>query len=640
MARWARALGADDAATDTLHRAALALGLANADGHVCLPLAELLPDKLDPREHAAALDTLRRALRASPLVGDAEAIERAAAGAPSTAPLVLDDGDRLYLARDFDHERRLAARLARAAAAPPAPIAPASAALLRELFDGPRDGEPDWQQVAAALALRRRLVVVSGGPGTGKTTTVVKLLACLLAAEPDCRIALAAPTGKAAARLSQALRERAAALPPALRARLPAAASTVHRLLGVRPGPDRFVHHAGQPLVLDALVVDEASMLDLALARRLLEAVPEHARIVLLGDKDQLAAVESGAVFAELGADRTLSATTRDALAPLCDVTPQALGTPRSARTPPGASSLRDSAVWLTRTHRFGPGSGIARLAAAINGGRAPDALATLRAAAAGGELQWLDDAGETSSGAPGPRVWQAMTEGIAPYLDAVQRHPQDPVAVARAWGGFAVLTALRAGPRGQQAINERLERHARQCLGILPAAEGRTPWWPGRPLMVLRNDPVLRLFNGDVGFVLPDARGVLQAWFPVASDAADASAAPVTSVAADGAGEEGGKGGGGLWRAVPPLRLPPHQTAFAMTVHKAQGSEFDRVLLLLPAQAGRVLTRELLYTGVTRAREAVVVCGSEAVIAAGVAAPTRRRSGLLARLHGMVAVR
>ncbi|HMQ73442.1 MAG TPA: ATP-binding domain-containing protein, partial [Rubrivivax sp.] len=354
-----------------------------------------------------------------------------------------------------------------------------------------------------------------------------------------------------------------------------------------------------------------------------------------------------GAVFAELSADPTLSAATREALAAVCGVTPAALrvrspaamrvvtpeslATPGTARTEARASPLQDCAVWFTRTHRFQPGSGIARLAASINAGRAPEALATLRDAAAGGDLQWLDDAGGPPSSAPGPRVWQAMTEGIAPYLNAVHRHPQDPATVARAWGRFVVLTALRGGARGQQAINERLERHARRHLGTLPAADGRAPWWLGRPVMVLHNDPVLRLFNGDVGFVLPDSRGVLQAWFPLASGE---SAAPAASAEEDEAGAEG------RWRAVPPLRLPPHQTAFAMTVHKAQGSEFDRVMLLLPAQAGRVLTRELLYTGVTRAREAVVVCGSEDVVADAVAAPTRRRSGLLARLHGMVVVR
>ena len=652
LARWARAQGADAAMAATLARVGHALALAQADGHVCLPLSELVDDTAatggpdaaggppgdplggqsgstrggtkrpaDSAGPGADLHVLRATLRASPLVGRHDA--------PITTPLVLDADDRLYLARNFDHERRLAARLAQAADAPPMPIAPAAAACLRVLFDGPQPGappgtpaQPDWQQVAAALALRRRLVIISGGPGTGKTTTVLRLLACLLAGEPGCRIALAAPTGKAAARLGESLRERAAALAPALpaavRNAMPTEASTVHRLLGVRPGPERFVHQAANPLPLDALVVDEASMLDLALARRLLDAVPPHARIVLLGDKDQLAAVESGAVFAELSADPTLSGATRDALAPLCGVAPEALTAP----TPAHPSPLHDSTVWFMRTHRFRAGSGIARLAADINAGRAQDALALLREAGmagAGGDLQWLDDPGAV----PSAEVWQAMTDGLAPYLDAVRRHPHDPAAVARAWSGFIVLTALRAGPRGLHAVNERLERHAREWLGLpAGAGTGASPWYAGRPVMVLRNDPVLRLFNGDVGFVLPDARGVqgpqgaLQAWFP---DASSASA------------PDGG------WRAVPPLRLPPHQTAFAMTVHKAQGSEFDRVLMLLPAQAGRVLTRELLYTGLTRAREGVTLAGAAEVICVGISAPTWRRSGLLAR-SGQVA--
>jgi exodeoxyribonuclease V alpha subunit len=568
MARWARALGADDATAATLRRATLALALAHAEGHVCLPLEELVGNderRPDPGEEAAALQALRATLRASPLVGRAgtpvaapvtatgEAPVTATATGrvtapltaplppPATTPLVLDDDDHLYLARSFDHERRLAARLARAAAAPPTPIDAATAERLRTLFAGPRDGAPDWQQVAAALALRRRFVVISGGPGTGKSTTVVNLLACLLAAEPGCRIALAAPTGKAAARLTEALRERAAHLPADLRARLPAEASTVHRLLRVRPGPERFVHHASQPLALDALVVDEASMLDLALARRLLEAVPEHARIVLLGDKDQLAAVESGAVFAELSADPTLGPATRGALAPLCGVPPQALTAPAPVQT----SALHDSAVWFTRTHRFAPDSGIARLAADINAGKAADALATLHAAAPGGDLQWLEDAGGPTSPALSPEVWKAMHDGLAPYLDAVRHHPGDPAAVARAWAGFIVLTALRAGPRGLQAVNDRLERHAREQLGAPPAGEGRAPWFAGRPVMVLRNDPVLRLFNGDVGFVLPNTQGGLQAWFPVASGTSGASNA---SGSLDGTPAPCG------WRAVPPL--------------------------------------------------------------------------------------
>jgi len=622
VARWAHAGGADGHGIAVLRRAARDLALAHADGHVCLPLADLVAGLLaDEGADAAAIvpsgddadaaqAALRRTLRASPLVGDGQL----PLSEPLATPLVLDKGDRLYLARDFDHERRLADRLAGLAASPPLPMARAAAEQLRRLFAGPQAGpdgrlEADGQQLAAALALHRRLVVISGGPGTGKTTTVVNLLACLLAAEPGCRIALAAPTGKAAARMTEALRERAAHLPPALQEALPREARTVHRLLGVRPGPERFLHHAGHPLALDTLVIDEASMLDLALMRRLLDAVPPQARVILLGDKDQLSAVESGAVFAEMSTDASLSAGTRAALAPLCGVSPDDL--PSTDAAPPGP--LQDSTVWLTRSHRFSADSGIGRLAAEVNGGRVQAALATLRAAGSGSDVHWIEDEGN----APSAEAWQRITEGFADYVRAIRRDPTDREGVARAWSSFMLLTAVRGGGRGLETMGQRLEAHVRSALGggaTAPDDRGRSPWFVGRPVMVRRNEPALRLFNGDVGFLLPDRQGRWQVWFPD------------VAVGGDTPG----------WRAVAPARLPPHETALAMTVHKAQGSEFDRVALLLPAQAGRVLTRELIYTGVTRARQAVTLIGAAGVLASGISTRTQRRSGLLARLDVM----
>jgi len=581
---WALARSGDAAVARLAAHAARQLSLATSEGHVCLPLRALC----DAAETRGDIATLRGRLRASGVVGSGE---------PGDAlPLILDADDRLYLHRHFDQERRLAQGLHRAATAPPSAVDAAARALLRQLFDdgAAQPQAPDWQQVAAALALQRKLVVISGGPGTGKTSTVFKLLACVLAQQPQARIALAAPTGKAAARLGQALRQHAATLPAALQARLPTRAATVHRLLGAHA--DGFVHDAGNPLPIDVLVVDEASMLDLALATRLISAVPDSARIVLLGDKDQLAAVESGAVFAEVSADPTLGEPCRDALAALCGIDPATLRTTPAAE----AGALRDSVVWFTRNHRFAADSGIARAAAHIRRGDAAALLEQLRGAD-DPSLRWLDD----DRAATGAAVAKQLAEGYAPYFAQLRRDPGDVAGVHRAFEGFRVLCALREGPRGVNALNEQLTRLARAQPAV--AAVEDTAWYPGRAVMVLRNDPLLQLFNGDIGIALPDARGALTVTFPSAD---------------------------GGFRALPPVRLPAHESAFAMTVHKSQGSEFDALLLLLPQQRSRVLTRELLYTAVTRARRQVWLAAGAKVLAAAVDAPTLRHSGLLARLR------
>ena len=375
-------------------------------------------------------------------------------------PLVLVGETRLYLYRYFDYERRLAARLAemnRPAALPcPAPVA---AALLSRLFPQEGGGRPDWQKIAAATALLRRLCIVSGGPGTGKTTTVIKVLALLLALHPALRVALAAPTGKAAARLQGTLRDQLAGLPVAaeVKARLPAEGYTVHRLLGHRPGRVSFRHDREHPLPFDLVVVDEASMLDLALATKLVEALPDKGRLILLGDKDQLSAVETGTVFANLSATRGMGAEVRESVEALTDET-----LPESDVG--GAEGLSDAVVWLEQGHRYAQGGAIGALVERIREGDADAVLAWLAGRSGGevgSEVLWQDTV-------PGAEPLAAtLIEGYAEYLDAVQSGAPPEVVLA-AFERRRVLCAVREGEQGTARLNalltEQLPRATRRA--------------------------------------------------------------------------------------------------------------------------------------------------------------------------------
>ncbi|ROR32559.1 exodeoxyribonuclease V subunit alpha [Inmirania thermothiophila] len=577
---FARTLGADD---DAVAAAFALASQATGLGHVCLDLTALAArggDAGDWRPPPLAEWTAR--LRAHPHVG-----------APGEArPLILDHAGRLYLYRYWAYERRIAERLAALAA--PRTDAPEAAWLRRRLEerfpDPPPGATVDWQRVGAAVALLRGLCVLSGGPGTGKTTTMARVLALLAEHRgPRLRVALAAPTGKAAARMQDSVRalRAAGALPAEVAAVLPEEAHTLHRLLGLHPLTRRPRHGPDHPLPHDVVVVDESSMVDVALMARLLDALPPHARLLLLGDKDQLASVEAGSVLADLcGPAPGFTPGFADTLR-------EATGQPVPAGPSPAPGPLQDSIVLLRHSHRFRDDGGIGALARAVQSGDTAAVTAALRARDPA--VRWRDT--------PDLRARDEALARRAPALFepalARARPGADPLDVLRAYTAWGVLCAHREGPAGARRINRVVEA-ALAGAGLVPPDRA---WYPGRPVMVLGNDYTLRLFNGDIGVVLPDDDGTLRVWFPAPD--------------------------GGPPRAFAPARLPAHETVYAMTVHKSQGSEFARVLLILPERPTRVLTRELLYTGITRAREAVEVWGPAEVVAAAAATPTRRSSGL-----------
>jgi exodeoxyribonuclease V alpha subunit len=547
---------------------------ALSSGDVCLPLQRFAGKRPWPEVdlNLPSLARWRAQLEASPLIG-----------APGDyAPLILA-GDRLYLARYQAYEQQLAEQLlARAADVPEVDEEQLSDSLARLFaFNQQR---PDWQRLAAAQAVRRRLAVISGGPGTGKTTTVVRLLAALLEQPGGERLAigLAAPTGKAAARMAEAIRNAKADLPVSdqVKEALPDEARTLHRLLGSRGDSPKVRHDAANPLALDVLVVDEASMVDLALMAKLVAALPPKARLILLGDKDQLAAVEAGAVFAELCEGRGFDA---EAAADLERIT----GQPVPAETP--HSRLGDAVVLLTHSHRFSGDSGIGELARRINGGDAKGTVALLQEGRT--DLAW----NATPSAAA---LIERLEQGYAPYLQATRQ--ADPAAAFDAFNGFRALTAQREGAFGVTGINEALEARFKRRLGV-PARER---WYSGRAVMVRQNDYALGLFNGDIGLCLKTESG-LRVFFE---------------------GDEG-------YRGFAPARLPSHDSAFAMTVHKSQGSEFTEVLLALPEQPSPLLTRSLFYTGITRAKQKVEIWALPARLAEAVSTRAERAAGLAERL-------
>ncbi|HEV8551253.1 MAG TPA: exodeoxyribonuclease V subunit alpha [Polyangiaceae bacterium] len=558
-------------------------------GHTCADIARLAERRLEDTAGAPleglALPAERDwldALRTSPIVTVAER------DAPGERPLVLDGRGRLYLERYFEYEGRLSrALLARAAEAVPGATAPAAASLAR-LFP-PEDVRGALQRTAALVFLERRLTVVSGGPGTGKTYTVCKALALLqeqarAAGREPYRVLLTAPTGKAAQRLGDAIRATVERLGlDAAALGIPTQASTLHRALGFQPAkPTHLRRNAQHPLAEDVVVVDEASMVDLALMAKLVDAVRPDARLLLLGDKDQLASVEAGAILADIyaGSAQAGAAPSGSARAP--------------AKQGPGLErhGLAAGLVHLTESHRFGDDGAIAALARAVNAGDATEALRVLGRGGSVALARVGTHAELEAALAPlvADRFGELLAGSPAERLARLER--------------FRVLAAHRRGPFGVEGLNASVARE----LAKRDRLEPRGLFYDGRPVIVVANDYEIELFNGDTGVLAP-GEAPLRAWFRGAKP--------------------------GTLREVSPARLPRHETAFALSVHKSQGSEFDEIAFVLPERPSPVLTRELVYTAVTRARRQVTIIGSEAVLAHAIAARVERASGLAERLWG-----
>ena len=506
----------------------LDLSAAQSSGHSCL--------SVDEAQQAL--------LAASTMVSTSE-----------NTPLILE-GERLYLQRYWQYESRLVENIQQRVKRTIEEPAELGALLDKYFPPDPENDETDWQREAAASSAQQAFSMVTGGPGTGKTTTVLKILALLQEIHSgELSIALAAPTGKAAMRLQQSLMEGKqcmTGLSESLLEAIPEKVSTLHRLLGPINQSTQFRHHAGKPLSCDMLVIDEASMIDLALMSKVVDALHPDARLILLGDQDQLASVESGAVLNDL------------------------------------CASLPAQTLQLRKTWRFsGP---IKELALAVNQCQAKQAW------------QILQDQEQSIVSMVEDDPVEHMQRHYQGYIQQIKRS-SDPQAAFAAFSTFQVLAAVREGTQGVEGLNLALEKR----LQAQSIATHRT-WYHGRPVMISRNDPSLGLFNGDIGLCLYDAeRDQMRVWFEQSD---------------------------GTLRPVMPGRLPEHQTVYAMTIHKSQGSEFAHVMIALPVSNNPLLSRELLYTAITRAKEKVDISALPEVFRYTVNQQVQRQSGLQAKMR------
>jgi exodeoxyribonuclease V alpha subunit len=516
-------------------------------GSSCVDLKRLADDKFFPLQSEAGIKKLSCPNLSQWL---ATLQKSSVVGKPGDyTPLILDK-HRLYLYRYWDYEKQLAAQILARCYQQRTDI---KHNILETGLSRLFPVETDLQKSAAQTAVLRNFCIISGGPGTGKTSTVIKIIALLLEQNPNLRIALAAPTGKAAARLQEAIRQ---GLHNA-NIQMPQETYTIHRLLG--NNSHSFNNHIDNRLLYDVVIIDEASMVDLALMAKLAQSIPKSSRWILLGDKDQLASVEAGTVLGDI-----------------CE-----------------ATVLQQNVIFLEKNYRFGEQSGIWTLAQAVKQGKSDKALSILKSK----NYPFVNWHSISSSDHLPVPIIEQIIQNFSSYLQ--EKQPDKLLAV---FDQKRILCAMRKGPYGVEAVNHKIEDELRR-KGLIRTNHR---WYHGCPIMITRNDYQLQLFNGDVGIILKGDNYKLQAFFPSPD---------------------------GKIRVFWPNRLPEHETVYAMTIHKSQGSEFDQVLILLPDQFSPVLSRELIYTGITRAKKRVSIWGDEQVFKAAVLQKIARSSGLREQL-------
>lgn len=561
-----------------------------AEGHSCFNLNEFAEKKF-PELAAEKISSFKfpprekweKLLRATSVIGQPG----------DDKPLILDTAGRLYLHRYWRYERLVADEILKRSQQPPFALdAKTVATGLKKLFPGAAE-KMNWQKVAAFAALRQKFSVITGGPGTGKTWTVARLLALLLEQQggENLRIKLAAPTGKATARLQEALAQALVGLACSekTKARLQAKdlTTTIHRLLGTMPQSAKFRHDAKDPLPVEVLVVDEASMVSLPLMAKLLMALKPDARLVLVGDPNQLPPVDVGNVLGDLCHAAAINGFSKT----FCDDYERCGGEVLMGKNISFENKLVDAVIQLRTNHRSGGLISLNEISAAVNGGDDEKTMGLLRKAGTSA-LAWEP--------LPSADLIKAALRNavISHYSDVLKS--ASPAAALAALGKFRILCAVREDTFGTENIN-RLAEEILAEAGLVAPDKIKSGSYAGKPLMVTANNYALKLFNGDTGVVWPEG----DTWLVYFS------------------GEAGGI------RAIARERLPEHESVFALTIHKSQGSEFDHVLIVLPDKPSPVLTRQLFYTGLTRARKSVRILAPEMILRTTIATQLQRSSGL-----------
>jgi len=582
---------------------------ATGNGDICLDLGSVSEKQAikeingEMPEIFPKLDVWLDKLKKSPVVGNPGEF----------CPLILDGNNRLYLYRYWEYEKILSESIKRRVKEDVKDI---DAQLLKEslkrLFPEKSENDINWQKVASLTAAIKKLCVISGGPGTGKTYTVAKILAILLEQSRDekLRIFLCAPTGKAAAKLSESIKKAKEELncSDTIKQAIPVQTYTIHRMLKTIPGSPYFRYNSENLLPADVVIVDEASMVDLALMSKLISSIPMTARLILMGDRDQLASVEAGSVLGDICDTSGMQMFSKEYAKTIEEITGEKVGEkPKekidtSIKAYEKEQGLYDCIVVLKKSLRFTGKSEIWELSQAVNRGDLKPILSILKNKIApknneGRGVEWeeLEISSEKHS-----IIAEKIIDGYSEYLKE-----NDPLAALELFNRFKLLCALKVGPYGAYSLNRLAEEVLKKEKLIRTDMSNEYPWYKGRPVLITKNDYSLGLFNGDMGITMPDPKeggSNLYVFFPEAS--------------------------GGV-RRYSPYRIQEHETAYAMTVHKSQGSEFDHVCLIFPDKDYPVLTRELVYTGITRARKSVLIWGSEHVLKAAVSRRIKRASGL-----------